>query len=152
MDLQEQKEITRKNLERVLTELPKLVKKHPYIRNDFDMDVFGVYEGLKKENLNQCNTVGCLLGNSARVFVDGFTNDLFNKYAGFDSVLFGRKYFPYLYEGFGYSKLGYVYLFAGRWSKTKFYKLKDALQRIKNLLANDLECDKYDYSTNKIIN
>ena len=151
MELQQKKDLTRKNLQRVLNELPLLAEKNPYIRNDFDMGIFGVYDNLKKENLNQCNTVGCLLGNSARVFVDEFTNDLFNKYAGFDSVLFGKKFFPYLYEGFGYRKLGYDYLFAGRWSKTKFYKLKDALQRIKNLLDNDLECDKYDYSTNKII-
>ena len=150
MELQQKKDLTRKNLQRVLRELPKLAEKHPYIRNDFDMGTFGVYDNLKKENLNQCNTVGCLLGNSARIFEAEFTNDLFLTY-GFDSALFGKKFFPYLYEGFGYGKLGYVYLFTGRWSKTKFNKLKDAFQRVENLLENDLECNEFSFETNKII-
>ena len=150
MDLKEQKEITRKNLQRVLRELPKLAEKHPYIRNDFDMGTFGVYDNLKRENLNQCHTIGCLLGNSARIFEAEFTNDLFLTY-GFEYILFGRKYFPYLYGSYDYGNIRWDYLFGSSWFYTEFNKFEDALQRVENLLENDLECNEFSFETNKII-
>ena len=100
MDLQQQKELTRKNLQRVLRELPKLAKKNPYIKKDFDMKYYRVYNNLKRENLSECKTSGCLLGNSARIFEDEFTDDLFGDFNEFDYGLFGRKFFPYLYDHF----------------------------------------------------
>ena len=148
--LQEQKELTRKNLQRVLTELQKLAEQMPEIRRDFDMDILGVYNNLEKENLNQCETVGCLLGNAARVFVDEFTEDLFLEYE-FKYSLFGKKFFPYLYSTNDYFSIRLVYLFGYNWAETKFKDLDSALQRIKNLLDNDLECNEFDYDTNKII-
>ena len=147
----EQKEFTRKNLERVLEELPKLAKKMPEIINDFYMVKCGVYEGLEKENLSRCSSAGCLLGNAARVFVDEFTDDLYvnNK---FNYDRFSRKFFPYLYDSCIYQGAKWFYLFSENWAKTKFKDLDSALQRIKNLLANDLECSAYRFETNKIIN
>ena len=152
MDLQEQKELTRKNLQRVLTELPLLAEKMPEIRRDFDMRILGVYKGLKKENLNQCKTVGCLLGNAARIFEDEFTEDLFVIYNQFYYRLFGCKFFPYLYVDFDCVTSKWKYLFNIGWSKTKFNDLNSALQRIENLIENDLECKAFDYTTNQIIN
>ena len=161
LTLKQQKNLTIKNLKKVLRELPKLAKKIPEIKEDFFMNAFGVYEGLEKENLNRCGAVGCLLGNAARIFADQFTDDLFinNK---FDYRLFCRKYFPYLYYNLDYlnmnmdyilrRKIMWMYLFSGGWAKTKFCELEDALQRIKNLLDNDLKCNAFDYKTNKIIN
>ena len=146
-----EKEITRKNLERVLKELPLLSEQMPEIKQDFNMGIYGVYNCLKRENLSQCNTCGCLLGNSARVFKDEFTNDLF-KNNNFNYNLFGFKFFPYLYGNVYYGNIRWGYLFSGSWGKTKFGDLKNALQRIKNLLDNDLECNKFNYRTNKIIN
>ena len=149
MDLQEQKEITRKNLQRVLNELPKLAEKMPEIRRDFNMGVYGVYNSLEKESLSECKTVGCLLGNAARVFKDEFTEDLFSEY-GFWYSLFAGKYFPYLYGINNYLRRDY--LFSENWANTKFNDLNSALQRIKNLLENDLECKDFDFKTNQIIN
>ena len=149
--LQQEKELTRKNLQRVLTELPLLAEKMPEIRRDFDMRYSGVYNNLTKENLNQCETVGCLLGNAARVFVDEFTEDLFLMYE-FQYLLFGKKFFPYLYGINDDFNTRVVYLFSYNWAKTKFKDLDSALQRIKNLLDNDLECKAFDYTTNQIIN
>ena len=40
---QERKEITRKNLKRVLTEFPLLVEKMPQIKRDFGMGIYGVF-------------------------------------------------------------------------------------------------------------
>ena len=149
LTLQQQKEITRKNLQRVLNELPLLAEQMPEIKRDFDMSRFGVYEKLKKENLNQCKTIGCLLGNAARFFVDEFNEDFFidNK---FQYALFGKKYFPYLFGGCDNQESNY--LFNHFWAKTKFNDLNSALQRIENLLKNDLECKDFDFRTNKIIN
>ena len=152
MDLQQQKELTRKNLQRVLRELPKLAKKNPYIKKDFDMKYYRVYNNLKRENLSECKTSGCLLGNSARIFEDEFTDDLFGEFNEFNYGLFGRKFFPYLYGDLDCVTLKWEYLFNIDWAGTKFKNLDSALNRIKNLLANDLECNTFDYKTNKIIN
>ena len=149
LTLQQQKEITRKNLQRVLNELPLLAIKMPEIKKDFNMFGFGVYEKLKKENLNKCKTVGCLLGNAARIFKDEFTYDLFidNK---FDYTLFGKKFFPYLYEGCEYEKWNYLFYYF--WAVTKFKDLDSSLQRIENLLENNIECNQFSFETNQIIN
>ena len=72
LTLKQQKKITIKNLKKVLRELPKLAKKIPEIKQDFNMEILGVYKGLEKENLKQCKTVGCLL--CGEVFVDEFTD------------------------------------------------------------------------------
>ena len=152
MDLQQQKEITRKNLQRVLTELPKFAEKMPEIKRDFGMGIYGVYKGLKKENLSECKTYGCLLGNAARIFEDEFTDDLFDEFNEFYYDLFGRKFFPYLYGDLDCVTLKWEYLFHNYWVVTKFNDLNSALQRIQNLLENDLECNAFDYTTNKIIN
>ena len=149
MELNEQKELTRKNLQRVLNELPKLAEKMPEIRRDFNMGVYGVYNSLEKENLGQCGTYGCLIGNAARVFKDEFTDDLFDEY-GFWYALFGKKFFPYLYGINNYLRRDY--LFSENWANTKFNDINSALQRIENLLENDLECKDFDFKTNQIIN
>ena len=143
-----EKEITRKNLLRVLDELPKLAEKMPEIKNDFNMGRYGVYNCLKIENLNQCHTYGCLLGNIARIFEKEFTNDVFDKSGHFDYYLFNKKFFPYLNY---YKNKEWEYLFCGDWKGTKFNKFDDAIERIKNLLDNDLECNNYNYKTNQII-
>ena len=147
----ELKELTRKNLLRVLDELPKLMEKMPKIKEYFYMGIFGVYNNLKRENLRECKTFGCLLGNSARIFKDEFTNDLFNEDDEFDYRLFGKKYFPYLYNEFSEVTLKWEYLFDNEWEYSKFGKFEDGLQRIKYLLANDLACHEFSFETNKII-
>ena len=159
MELQEQKELTRKNLQRVLDELPKLAEQMPEIKRDFDMGVYGVYNNLEKENLGQCGTYGCLLGNAARIFEAEFTDDLFSNFSGrFIYRKFAKKFFPYLYFnehnmfGIDHQKKGWNYLFCEDWAGTKFNDLNSALQRIENLLANDLECDEFRFETNQIIN
>ena len=149
MDLQEQKEITRKNLQRVLDELPKLAEKMPEIKRDFDMGKWGVYCKLKKKDFNKCRTTGCLLGNAARVFEKEFTEDLFNKFGKFSYYLFGLKFFPYLYYGTNYDyKTQWEYLFEPEWKRTKFNTFEDALKRIENLIKHDLKYTKYNLSTN----
>ena len=152
MDLQQQKTLTRKNLQRVLEELPKLAEQMPEIKQDFNMGMYGVYAYLEKENLSQCNTCGCLLGNAARIFKNEFTEDLFGCYNKFYYTLFSGKFFPYLYDKYKQPKLGWYYLFSNHWTFNYFNDFDSAIDRIKNLLANDLECEKFDYSTNKIIN
>ena len=150
---QEKKELTRKNLIRVLEELPKLVEKMPEIKRDFNMGILGVYYKLKKEDFNKCRTTGCLLGNAARIFTDELTDELFNEFGKFSYYLFGIYFFPYLYYGRDYDyKTQWEYLFIPEWSRTKFNKFEDALQRIENLLKHDLKYTKYDLSTNNIIN
>ena len=116
------------------------------------MKNYGVYGFIKKENLSKCSTSGCLLGNAARVFVDEFTDDLFSNSNEFYYDLFCRKFFPYLYVDFDFVTLKWEYLFHIHWAGTKFNDLNSALQRIENLLENDLECNEFDYTTNKIIN
>ena len=152
MNLQQQKEITRKNLQRVLTELPLLAEKMPEIKRDFDMKNYGVYGYIKKENLSECKTSGCLLGNAARIFADQFTDDLFGDFNEFYYSLFGIKFFPYLYRDFDFVTLKWEYLFHIHWAGTKFNDLNSALQRIENLLDNDLEFNEFSYETNQIIN
>ena len=159
MELNEQKELTRKNLQRVLNELPLLAEKMPEIRRDFNMGVYGAYQLATKENLGQCGTYGCLLGNSARIFEAEFTDDLFSNFSGgFIYRKFAIKFFPYLYFnehnmfGIDHQKKGWNYLFCEDWAVTKFGNLDSALQRIKNLLDNDLECNEFDLDTNQIIN
>ena len=151
LTLKQQKKLTIKNLKKVLRELPKLVVKMPEIKKDFDMKDFGVYDGLLREELSICGAVGCLLGNSARIFEDEFNEDLFI-YNIFDYTLFGKKYFPYLYSSCIYGDTKWDYLFSGGWERTKYGDLDSSLNRIKNLLENDLECNTFDYKTNKIIN
>ena len=155
MNIKEEKEITRKNLLRILKELPKLAKKFPYIIEGFYMFEYGVFEGLKKDNLNECCSGGCLLGNSARIFEKEFSDDLFrSRYKIFDYKSFGKKFFPYLYDKSD-SKLENIrwrYLFSANWiNYPKFNDFDSAIERIKNILDNDLEVPSYDYKTNQII-
>ena len=149
----QKKEITRKNLQRVLDELPELAKKMPEIIKDFDMEILGVYEDLGESKLYECSTAGCLLGNSARLFIEDFSKDLFNfgSFNTFNYMIYSIKFFPYLHDKDGFKKNNWFYLFAIKWGKTKFNKFEDALQRIKNLLDNDLEVDIPCYDTNEII-
>ena len=148
---QQEKEITRKNLERVLRELPLLVEKNRDIKYLFNMYEYGAYVRLTKENLNKCKTVGCLLGNSARIFEKEFTDDLFidNK---FKYTLFGIKFFPYLYDESDNRTVKWEYLFDSEWVYYKFRELEDGLNRIQNLLDNNLECNEFSFETNQIIN
>ena len=150
---QEKKELTRKNLLRVLEELPKLAEQMPEIKRDFNMAKLGVYYKLKREDFNKCRTTGCILGNAARIFKNEFTEDLFNDFGKFSYYLFGLNFFPYLYYGKDYDyKTQWEYLFEPVWERTKFNKFEDALQRIENLIKHDLKYTKYDLSTNNIIN
>ena len=109
LTLKQQKNLTIKNLKKVLRELPKLAKKIPEIKEDFFMNAFGVYEGLEKENLSRCGAVGCLLGNAARIFADEFTDDLF-KNNKFDYDNLAIKYFPYLYCNVDYTNRNIDYI------------------------------------------
>ena len=155
--LEEKKEITRKNLLRVLEELPKLAEKYFYIRDEFDMTQFGVYCNLYIEDFHECKTNGCLLGNIARIFEDEIKKGLFqDRYGLFSYDKFGRKYFPYLYIKIDRNKnlsknIIWEYLFDTYWANTKFNDFDSAIERIKNILDNDLECNKFSYDTNQII-
>ena len=146
---EDKKELTRKNLQRVYNELPKLAEKIPEIKTDFNMGIFGIYDKLKKINFKECGTYGCLLGNSARLFVNEFTEYFFDIDNKFCYRFFGSVYFPYMniykYE------IAYNYLFSYKWAITKFNKFEDAIQRIGNLLDNDLICIDFSFETNKII-
>ena len=159
--LKQQKKLTIKNLKKVLRELPKLAKKIPEIKMDFNMKILGVYNYCKINELHKCLTSGCLLGNSARIFEAEFTDDLFTCFQNtFNYKSFGIKYYPYLYDIYGNENIRWKYLFSLRWAKPRFVDLNtlyfddlnSALQRIENLLENDLECNEFDYKTNKIIN
>ena len=48
-------------------------------------------------------------------------------------------------------KQSFNYLYSAHWAFTKFYDFNSAINRIKNLINNDLECLKFSYKTNKII-
>ena len=156
LTLKKAKRITGENLLRVLKKLPKLAEKYPYIKNEFSMNKYGVYNYLSKGRLQNCSAIGCLMGNSARIFEKEFGDDIFDKFGQFDYNLFGQKFFPYLYAGKylfpNEPNQRWEYLFSQNWSDTKFNDFDSALNRVENLLKNDLECKKYDYNTNKIIN
>ena len=147
---QEKKELTRKNLERVLDKMLPLSVINPKIKWYFNMQRYEEYNGLEKENLSECKTPSCLLCNSARFFEDEFTDDLFTNNE-FDYRLFCRKFFPYLYGDLDCVTLKWAYLFHNYWERTKFIDVYSSLKRIDNLLDNDLECNEFDFETNKII-
>lgn len=89
------KEITLKNLQRVYDELPELAKTIPSIIEEFDMQIYGIYDNLTKDQIknNQCQTIGNGLGNCALLFgVDqsDFSSERFSFYK------FAIRIFPYL--------------------------------------------------------
>ena len=98
LSIEKQKQITKKNLLKVVNELPELAKKFPDIINDFDMSVLGIYDCSIFYNIKEikCDTIGCLLGNSARIFIkDIIKKNIMENYY-FNYYKFGYYYFPYL--------------------------------------------------------
>ena len=53
LTLKQQKKLTIKNLKKVLRELPLLSEKMPEIKQDFNMEILGVYKGLEKGNFSK---------------------------------------------------------------------------------------------------
>lgn len=108
----EKKSITLANLTKIYNELPELAKKIPNIRQEFDMDVYGVYCGLKSTAVEtECKTHGCGLGNSARLF-DIQKSDFTYKEFSYDR--FGKRILPYLYMEYGDDL--WHFLFSSSWS------------------------------------
>lgn len=94
----DKRKITLASLKKIYEELPKLAEKDPSIINDFNMNHFGVYQDLKKKQIdnNVCGTMGCGLGNSARLFELESTD--FNSVGTFSYNRFGQRILPFCYE------------------------------------------------------
>ena len=85
-------QLTMKNVQKIIDELPPLAEKIPEIREDFDMLVMGVYSCYEFKEIvsfNYCKTHGCGLGNSARLFdkSDKRYYDQFNEFNFVDTSL-----------------------------------------------------------------
>ena len=131
---QEKKEITRVNLKRIVIEFPELAKKNPYLISDFKLGLF-YFSFIFKKNL----TKDFFLDNDCN-FINTY------KYALF--------LFPYLYNDNKVAKKAVYYLFSNTWGTITGCKYKDVfslIDRIRMLLDNDLECNEFDFETNKII-
>jgi hypothetical protein len=136
------KEITLENLKKVYEELPKLAETNPSIKADFDMSLYGVYYFLTKEQINECGTHGCGLGNSARV-LDIVECDFKIEDGKFDYFSFGRRVFPSCYhfkEGARLSDTNrlWMFLFDAGWAKFQ-PTFKQFIERVKYAIDTNLE-------------
>lgn len=141
---------TKRNLKKVFVELPLLAEKHPKIKEDFDMDVFGVYMWKTKDEIrnNHCGTIGCLAGNCARLFKPkkGY---FFSSDGKFSYSFFLRMEFPSLYSPYGEANITWDFLFSSKW-RCFAPTFDQAMERLKMLIDNDFDVTKtmYDYSKN----
>lgn len=141
--MEDSKQKTLDNLKMVLVELPKLAKKYPEIKTDFNMDIYGVYEYRSTLEVTQgiCGTTGCLAGNIARLFKPKpeyfSTNDQFN----YDHFLMCE--FPHPYDGYHETEV-WDFLFSAVWSPYQ-PTFEHALERIKYVIDNDLKISPWSY-------
>ena len=127
---QEKKEITRENLKIIVIELQELAKKNPYFIGDFKLSLV--------------------------IFKKKLTKDFFldNDYTLLNTYKYALFLFPYLFDDNKVSKKSGIYLFSGQWIIGIGCKHNDVfslIYRIRMLLDNDLECNEFDFETNKII-
>ena len=122
---------TIKNLTLAKTRLQAVVDSgfYPEIEKDFDMNDYGCYHNIHRNQLHKCKTNGCLLGNFALVLpiLDNFFAN-----NGFSYDIFGAHYFPDLYSG-RQSIKRWTYLFSMAWSD-KFPKFDHAIRRINHFI------------------
>lgn len=147
------KEKTLKNLRMCYDGLLELAKKDPRIKDDFDMEQFGVYADLEKSEIknNVCNTYGCLLGNMARLFEpkDEYFELSFWEQQAFSYFEFGYIEFPSLFDDDGFSDTG-NFLFSGTWARFQ-PTFKQAMERLKYAIDMDLEIGKWEYRKKSFI-
>ena len=142
----EKKAITLANLTKIYNELPELAKKNPKIRQEFDMDLYGVYCGLKANIIKtECKTHGCGLGNSARLF-DVQKSDFSDKEFSYDK--FGKRILPYLYMDYGQNV--WAFLFSASWSQCQ-PTFKQFIKRLKYAIDMDLELGDWNYKKSNFV-
>lgn len=126
-------DLTIKNIEKIVKELPLLAETNPEIKEYFDMDAYGIHSNLSKEEIiiYECYTVGCGLVSAAMLFClsDERYYDAFFNYSNF-----GRINFPSLYNIWG-ENLTWEYLFDDSWIES-FKTFEDFIQRCKNFLKH----------------
>lgn len=87
---------TLKNLRIAIDKLQELANiTNPEIRTDFNMLKYGCYQGLSREYLHNCKTVGCALGNIAGKVFPIVDSD-FDSYGKFNYTYFSIRIFPEL--------------------------------------------------------
>lgn len=151
------KEITKANLIKVYEELPKLAEQIPEIKNEFDMERYGVYDTMIGEKIEttSCRACGCGLGNSARLFKlmpSDFGGD------GFTYNLFGQRVFPALYlESTYFTTRKYAetnrlwrFLFDTAWFNYQ-PTFDQFIERVKYAIDMDLEIGFWDYQKKSFI-
>jgi len=137
------------NLKMVVRELPKLAEEKPKIRDEFNMNNYGIYSGYRIEDIknNKCFTHGCLLGNIAILFEP--KKEYLDCNNRFDYERFCKEEFPTLLNG-GFEKISWSYLFHSNWSETNFKDFDSAIQRIKNFLYHGKLIKKFSFETMEI--
>lgn len=148
------KEITLENLKKVYEELPKLAEEIPSIKDDFDMGLYGIYYFLPKEEINECGTHGCGLGNSARV-LDIVDSDFTIDDEKFDYYVFGRRVFPSCYYFREYSQTSdtnrlWSFLFDAEWANAQ-PTFEQFIERVKYAIDTDLEVGNWAYQAESFI-
>lgn len=135
-------EITLKNLQKVVDELPKLAEKIPEIITDFNMALFGVYDRCQiNEIQNRCNTFGCLLGNTARLFP--IKEDYFMSIAKqFDYDIFCNDIFPYIIMKHDYDDWDFIFNANWRYFQPTFHQ---AIDRVKFFIACKGKLPEWEY-------
>lgn len=136
--------ITLTNLRKVSRELPELAKTKPTIITDFNMGLFGVFEDCTMVDMveNECETQGCLLGNSALLFNVSTDEELFDhghNQVTFSYQLFGQKYFPALYtpghrgDDFN-ATANWDFIFSGLWDEVQ-PTFEEAIERLDYVIS-----------------
>lgn len=146
MKTAEKKAITLASLKKIYEELPKLAETMPSIKDEFDMTVYGAYCGLKSHLIEpECETYGCGLGNSARLF-ELKESDFYYKKFKYDN--FGKRILPSCYSKDDSSvtkeKKLWNFLFSSTWDDYQ-PSFEQFIQRVKYAIDMDLEIGNWKY-------
>lgn len=140
------------NLERIYIELPILADKIPSIRGEFNMIKIGCYSSSTLAN-PFCQTYGCGLGNSARVF-DLSKKEYYNDEGGFRYTRFSDSVLPSLRSEMSL----WSYLFSSEWGyyNSKHKTFEDFISRVASVIKllkekGVCEVDYNPYISNRLI-
>ena len=141
------KKKTLMNLKKIYNKLPELAKKERYIIDDFNMQHYGCYNYLYPFQFHMCNTLGCALGNSARLF--DLNNNLYYLNEAFNYPKFGKIILPSLYYK-GNVNTTWEFLFSSEWVNYQS-TFNEFITRLKYVIDYDLEIPEWEYQTESFI-
>lgn len=150
-DSAKKKKTTLDSLITIYNGLPLLAEKNPAIKDEFDMNRYGVYSFCGKTEIknNYCKTYGCGLGNSARLFK--IENSDFNSHYHdvFSYTKFARRILPYCYISNEKYNL-WEFLFSSNWA---WYQpsFNQFIERVKYAIDKDLELGEWVYQDESFI-